>query len=189
MPFKKPNNNNKNKTKKQQKKKAAAKGKPADDASSVEEIVVTESNSETTLSDAQPLEEVHTEKILTEEELAEIAAHEQYMWENYYRPQQEETIKRWRDAQIAMLDDPEYWESRIDNLLRARERYQKKAAWSPEVFHEVDSIDKEIRYCEEKIDSLDGIEQNALQGNPLLGGMDWWKDSLTDTDDGWVSSK
>lgn len=187
MPFKKPNNN-KNKTKKQQKKKAV---KPTDDASSVEEIVITESTVET----SAPLEEVNVEKILTEEELAEIAkreaeiaAHERYMWETYYRPQQEENLKRWRNAQIAMLDDPEYWEYRRSNLLRNRQRFHKKAAWSPEVFREVNSIDQEIQHCEDMMDKLDGVEKELPAGNPILGGMDWWKDGLHEND-GWVSSK
>lgn len=192
MPFKK--QNNKNKTKKQQKKKAAASAKPADDASSVEEIVVTETTTETP-PPVEPLEEVETEKILTEEELAEIAAreaeiaaHERYMWENYYRPQQEENLKRWRDAQIAMLDDPEYWEDRRSNLLRMRERFQKKAAWSPETCREVDSIDDEIQQCEEMMDMLDGVEKENPTGNAILGGMNWWKTGAED-DNGWVSSK
>lgn len=184
MPFKKPNNkNNKNKTKKNQKKAA---DKPSDDASSVEEIVVTDATT-ASVADA-PLEEVQVEKILTEEELAEIAAHEKYMWETYYRPQQEENLKRWRNAQIAMLDDPEYWEDRRSRLLVTRQRYHKKAAWSPEVLREVDSIDKEIEYCEQKMDALDGVERESPVGNLILGGMDWWKDGLQDVD-GWVSSK
>lgn len=192
MPFKK-NTNSKNKTKKQQKKKAAATAKPSDDASSVEEIVVTETLTETTVPDA-PLEEVETEKILTEEELAEIAAreaeiaaHERYMWENYYEPQRQENLKRWQQAQIAMLEDPEYWEDRRSNLLRMRERFQKKAAWSPEVCREVDSIDEEIQRCEDMIDTLDGVEKEHPQGNPLLGGIGWWKSDFQG-DDGWVSS-
>ena len=195
MPFKK-QNNSKNKTKKQQKKKATATVKPSEDASSVEEeIVVTETTIKTPEPDA-PLEEVETEKILTEEELAEIAAreaeiaaHERYMWENYYRPQQEENLKRWRDAQIAMLDDPEYWEDRRSNLLRMRSRFHAKAAWSPEVFREVNSIDDEIQHCEDKMDELDGVEKERPAGNAILGGINWWKDGLNADEDGWVSSK
>ncbi len=185
MPFKK-NNNNKNKTKKQQKKKAASSAKPVDDASSVEEIVITEATNPSVAT--APIEEVEIEKMPTEEELAEIAAHERFMWENYYLPEIEENRKRWKDAQIAMLEDPEYWEDRIQNLLRARERFHKKAAWSPEVFHEVDSIDDEIQHCEDMIDMLDGVKKEPSTGNPILGGMDWWKDDLR-SDDGWVSSK
>ena len=193
MPFKK-QNNSKNKTKKQQKKKATATVKPSEDASSVEEeIVVTETTIKTP--DA-PLEEVETDKILTEEELAEIAAreaeiaaHERYMWETYYRPQQEENLKRWRDAQIAMLDDPEYWEDRRTNLLRMRSRFHVKAAWSPEVFREINSIDDEIQRCEDKMDELDGVEKERPAGNAILGGINWWKDGLNADEDGWVSSK
>lgn len=184
MPFKKPNSN-KNKTKKHQK-KAASSAKPAEDAHSVEEIVVTEDT--TTSVATAPLEEVETQKIVSEEELAEIAAHERYMWETYYRPEMEENRKRWRDAQVAMLDDPEYWEDRIAILNRARQAYQKKAAWSPEIFHEVETIDTAIQHCEEMIDTLDGVTREAPTGNPILGGVDWWKDDLR-SEDGWVSSK
>jgi hypothetical protein len=100
----------------------------------------------------------------------------------------EENRKRWRDAQVAMLDDPEYWEERIENLLIARQKFHKKAAWSPEVFRDIDSIDNEIQHCEDMIDMLDGVKKEAPTGNPILGGMDWWKDGLR-SDDGWVSSK
>ncbi len=187
MPFKKPNNS-KNKTKKQQKKKAASSAKPADDASSVEEIVITEESNPSVAT--APIEEVEVEKIPTEEELAEIAAHERYMWETYYRPQMEENRKRWQDAQIAMLNDPEYWEHRIANLERSRQKFHTKAAWSPETFHEVNSIDHEIEHCEDMLDMLDGVEPELPTGNPILGGMDWWKDGLQgDDEDGWVSSK
>ncbi len=187
MPFKKPNNS-KNKTKKQQKKKAASSAKPADDASSVEEIVITEESNPSVAT--APIEEVEVEKMPTEEELAEIAAHERYMWETYYRPQMEENRKRWQDAQIAMLNDPEYWEHRIANLERSRQKFHTKAAWSPETFHEVNSIDHEIEHCEDMLDMLDGVEPELPTGNPILGGMDWWKDGLQgDDEDGWVSSK
>jgi hypothetical protein len=180
MPFKKPNN----KTKKQQKKKEAA--KPSDDAASIEEIVVTDATNPS-VPDA-PLEEVQTDTIISEEELAAIAAHEEYMWKTYYGPEHEEKMKRWQDARIAMLETPEYWEDRIETLLCARQRFHKKAAWSPEVFHEVNLIDKKILDCEDMIDMLDGVEKEVPVGNPMLGGMDWWKDGLQDTG-GWVSSK
>lgn len=183
MPFKKPTNN-KNKTKKHQKKAASA--KPSEDAASIEEIVVTDATNPS-VPDA-PLEEVQTDTILSEEELAALAAHEQYMWENYYRPEHEEKMKRWQDAQIAMLKDPEYWEERRSNLLFSRQRFHRKAAWSPEIFSEVESIDKKILECEDMMDVLDGMEKGQPTGNPILGGMDWWKDGL-ENNDGWVSSK
>lgn len=185
MPFKKPTNTNKNKnkTKKQQKN---AVGKSTDDVSSVEEIIVTDATNPS-VSDA-PLEEIHTDTIISEEELAEIAKHEEYMWKNYYAPEHEEKMKHWHQAQIAMLDDPEYWEDRRTQLLRNRERFHKMAAWSPEVFHQVNIIDKEIQHCETTMDRLDGFELEIPVGNPILGGMDWWKDGLQETD-GWVSSK
>jgi len=179
MPFKKPNN----KTKKQQQKKKAI--KPSEDAP-IEEIVVTDATNPS-VPDA-PLDEVQTDTIISEEELAAIAAHEEYMWKTYYGPEHEEKMKRWQDAQIAMLDEPEYWEDRIETLLCSRQRFHKKAAWSPEVFHEVNLIDKKILECEDMIDMLDGVEKEVPVGNPILGGMDWWKDGLQDTD-GWVSSK
>lgn len=187
MPFKKPNNNNKNKTKKNQKKA------PSDGVSSVEEIVISDVTTYP-VPDAS-LEEVQVEKILTEEELAEIAkreaeiaAHEMYMWETYYRPQQEENIKRWQDYQIASLNDPEYWEERRSRLLASRQQYHKKAAWSAEIIREIRSIDNDIEYCEQMMDTLDGVEREIPVGNPILGGMDWWKDGLHETD-GWISSK
>lgn len=184
MPFKKQTNNNKNKTKKQQQKKAATES--SENVASVEEIIVPDAINPS-IPDA-PLEDFQTDTIMSEEELAEIAAHEQYMWENYYRPEHEENMKRWRDAQIAMLNDPEYWEDRRSNFLLSRQRFHKKAAWSPEVFHQVNIIDKEIQHCEDTMDRLDGVEAEAPVGNPILGGMDWWKDGFQETD-GWVSSK
>jgi hypothetical protein len=135
-----------------------------------------------------PLEDFQTDTIMSEEELAEIAAHEQYMWENYYRPEHEENMKRWQNAQIAMLDDPEYWNNRRSNFLLSRQRFHKKAAWSPEVFHEVSIIDKEIQECENMMDRLDGVELEAPVGNPILGGIDWWKEDYQGND-GWISSK
>ena len=156
------------------------------DASSVEEIKVTE---ELTSPPEAPLIEVKTEDILSEQEIAAIAAHEEYMWENYYGPEQQEMLKRWQDAQIAMLEDPEYWEDRRSELLRQRQRFHTKGAWSAQVIHEIESLDKEIENCETMMDRLDGVEKEIPTGNPLLGGLNWWKDDLMADTDGWVSSR
>jgi hypothetical protein len=185
MPFKKPSNK-KNTTKKQQKKKALMMPSSSEDASSVEEIGVTEL---ITPPSEAPLEEVETERIPSEEEIAAIAAHEKYMWENYYGPEQQETLKRWQDAQIAMLEDPEYWEERRSELLRQRQRFHTKGAWSAEMIHDIESLDKEIEICETTMDRLDGIEKEIPTGNPLLGGVNWWKNDLLADTDGWVSSR
>jgi len=183
MPFKKPTTNNKTR-KQQQQKKAVV--KPSEDAASVEEIIVTDATNP--CGTDRPLEEVQTDTIISEEELAAIAAHEEYMWVNYYGPEYEENMKRWQNAQIAMLEDPEYWDNRRSNLLLHRQRFHKKAAWSPEVFHEVDEIDKEIQECEDMIDRLEGFQKEAPSGNPILGGIDWWKEDHQGND-GWVSSR
>lgn len=158
----------------------------SEDASSIEEIQVTEV---ATPPPETPLEEFETERILSEEEIEAIAAHEKYMWENYYRPQHEEKMKSWHDAQVAMLQDPEYWEDRRCELLQRRQQYHKKGAWSPEVFHEVEYLDKEIQQCEDMMDMLDGFEKEIPTGNPILGGLDWWRDGLPLETDGWVSTK
>jgi hypothetical protein len=52
----------------------------------------------------------------------------------------------------------------------------------------VSLIDKEIQECEDMIDMLDGVEKGVPVGNPILGGIDWWKEDHQGND-GWVSSK
>ena len=107
------------------------------------------------------------------------------MWETYYLPEILENRKRWMDAQIKMLDDPEYWESRIDFFEQQRCKYHKKAAWSASDVKAVDEIDAEIKKMNDHLDSMYGIEPEIKKTNPILGS-DWWIDQNSD---GWVSSK
>ena len=172
MPFKKPTTK-KNKTKKQ--KKTASKSAPqnadTNDSSSVEEIPVTE----TPVVEETPLED---------EPIMYPAEYEEYMRKNYYIPAQEEAIKRWKQGQIAMVNDPDYWEDQLDLLERQRSRYHKKAAWSAADIKAIEEIDEEIKNIEAILDRFYGIEPEEKKVNPILGG-DW---IIRETNDGWVSS-
>ncbi len=194
MTFKKPNNNSKkNKTKKQQKKAAPA-SKRDNDASSVEEIQVNDAL--IALAEA-PMEEVAPEIILTEEEIKELEekrraeeeaehAHQEYMRQNYYIPAYKEWRKGWEDVMIADLEDPEYWEDRIEIYEGYREKYNKKMSWSAEDMEAIQAIDDEIAEMEDTLDRLYGVDSKPEpQYNAILGGNDWWK---TDSS-GWVTTK
>ncbi len=176
MPFKKPNNK-KNKTRKNQKKpveKSAPKTEADNsDASSVEEIVVAETP-------------VVVEAPLEDEPIMLPSEYEEYMWKNYYLPEREEALQRWKEGQIKMLEDPDYWEDRLDILERYRSRYHKKAGWSAADTKAVDEIDKEIKNIEGILDDLYGVEPEEPKINTILG-TGWWKDSLGD--DEWISSR
>jgi len=172
MPFKKPANK-KNKTKKQ--KKTASKSAPqkadTSDTSSVEEIPVTE----TPIVEEAPLEE---------EPIMYPAEYEEYMMKNYYIPAREEAIERWKKGQIAMVNDPDYWEDQLDVLERQRSRYHKKAAWSAADIKKIDEIDEEIKSIEAILDRFYGIEPEEKKVNPILGD-DWTR---IDSETGWASS-
>lgn len=191
MPFKKnTNNSKKNKTKKQQKKTAS---KVNDDSSSVEEII-TQDNPNVIEAD---ITEIEPESILSEEELQALEdkrlkeeeaerAHQEYMRVNYYIPAYQEWRKKWEDDMIADLEDPEYWQYRINLYEGFREKYNKKAAWTAQDVAETDKIDEEIKTMEKTIDRLYGLEEEVPRYNPILGGADWWK---TDDYSDWVSTK
>ena len=87
---------------------------------------------------------------------------------------------------IADLEDPEYYEYRIEQLERSREKYNKKMSWSAEDMEQIDAIDEEIKTAEKMIDRLCGIEEEEPKYNTMLGGKDWWK---TNDESGWVSNR
>jgi hypothetical protein len=177
MPFKKPANK-KNKTKKQKKPVTNSAPQNADnsDASSVEEIPVTE---------PPIIEEAPLEEMKEEEPIIDPVEYEDYMNKNYYIPAREKAIERWKKGQIAMVNDPDYWEDHLDVLERQRSRYHKKAAWSAADIKAIDEIDEEIKSIEAILDRFYGIEPEEKKVNPILGA-NWMV--LEDTD-GWVSSR
>jgi hypothetical protein len=173
MPFKKPTAK-KNKTKKQ--KKPASHSAPQNaDSSSVEEISVTE----------PPLvEEAPLEEIKEEEPIMDPVEYEDYMMKKYYIPAQEEALERWKQAQIQMVNDPEYWEDHLDVLERQRSRYHMKAAWSAADIKAIDEIDEDIKNIEAILDRFYDIEPEEKKVNPILGD-DWLK---VESNEGWISS-
>jgi hypothetical protein len=178
MPFKKPTASKKNKTKKQKKpaSQSAPQNAETNDASSVEEIptpdpiIVVEA----------PLEEIKEE----EPPIMDPAEYEEYMNKNYYIPARETAIERWKQGQIQMVNDPDYWEDHLDVLERMRSRYHKKAAWSPADIKAIDEIDEEIKNIEAILDRFYDIEPEEKKVNPILGD-DWM---IVESNDGWISS-
>jgi hypothetical protein len=176
MPFKKPAASKKNKTKKQKKPASHSAPQNADaSTSSIEEISITEPIT---------VEEAPLEEIKEEEPIMDPVEYEEYMNKNYYIPAQEEAIERWKQAQIQMVNDPEYWEDHLDVLERQRSRYHKKAAWSAADIKAIDEIDEEIKNIEAILDRFYDIEPEEKKVNPILGD-DWLN---VDSEKGWISS-
>jgi hypothetical protein len=178
MPFKKSTNNKKNKTKKQKKPvtDSATQNADTNDASSVEEI---------SLIEPPPiLTEAPLEEIKNEETIMDPVEYEDYMMKNYYIPAREEAIKRWKDAEIEMVNDPDYWNDQLDVLERQRSRYHKKGAWSAADIKEIDEIDEKIKNVEAILDRFYDIEPEEPKLNAILGN-DWAK---AEDNHGWISS-
>jgi hypothetical protein len=178
MPFKKSTNNKKNKTKKQKKPvtDSATQNADTNDASSVEEI---------SLIEPPPiLTEAPLEEIKNEETIMDPVEYEDYMMKNYYISAREEAIKRWKDAEIEMVNDPDYWDYQLDVLERQRSRYHKKGAWSAADIKEIDEIDEKIKNVEAILDRFYDIEPEEPKLNAILGN-DWAK---AEDNHGWISS-
>lgn len=89
------------------------------------------------------------------------------MTEEDYKAMRERTAKQMLEWQIenfnrnmlADLDTIAYWESRIETLEKARERYNKKRGWSAEDLLAVEQIDQEICECEDEIDRIEAYDE------------------------------
>lgn len=72
-----------------------------------------------------------------------------------YQEIDREKIKRYLEEE---LDDPAYWNMRIDQLEKEREFFNKKRGWSAADIVCVERIDREILECEEELDRIYGEE-------------------------------
>lgn len=68
-----------------------------------------------------------------------------------YREMERES---YREALIAELDDPRFWQSRIEQLEREREFFNKKRGWSAADLVCVERIDAQIEECEDELERI-----------------------------------
>lgn len=67
-------------------------------------------------------------------------------------PLQKAIIKQNEGKYLEFLMEQAYfWEERIEQLERRREKYNIKGSWSAEDVFATEEIDKEIRFCEENL--------------------------------------
>jgi uncharacterized small protein (DUF1192 family) len=71
------------------------------------------------------------------------------------RKQQAEYDRRiYMENMLSDLNNPSYWQGRIDLLEREREFFNKKRGWSAMDIAAVEKIDKQIAECEEEIERI-----------------------------------
>lgn len=62
--------------------------------------------------------------------------------------------KNYQEALLDDLDSPSYWNSRIEQLEKEREYFNKKRGWSAMDIACVDSIDAQIYECEQELERI-----------------------------------
>jgi hypothetical protein len=76
------------------------------------------------------------------------------MRERVFKQYKEDQRKNYMDALIADLDNPSYWNRRIEQLEREREFFNKKRGWSAADITCVERIDADIQECEDELERI-----------------------------------
>lgn len=77
---------------------------------------------------------------------------------NRYKQMEREAMN---ESMLAELDDPRYWNMRIEHLEREREAFNKKRGWSAAEMARVEEIDLDIEECEMELDRICNMQDQV----------------------------